>query len=447
MSVQRNIHRSLLALVATLAAAVAVFIVLLGHAGFTVKPAATYRVNAIVPSAIRLVDFADVRQAGVKIGKVTSIAAHGRYVKLTMTLQRRYAPVYDNAKLLIGSKSLAGENFVDLDPGAPPGQPLRQGATLPLSRSPESTQLDQVIGVLKPKRVRDLRRIVEALGTGLGGRGTQLNDFIGAGSRSTTDGYDVMHALATERLAVTQLISDFGRVAQTLGQRGRDLRRFVRGSRQLSETFARNQANVSRTLVSAPGFLHTARESMRRMSRLAAVSTPVVRDTRVASEQMVPAIDHLPKAAAGARDALHQLTPFSHRAGPMLAATERLVPTAKAFMAPLEDSLREINPTLGYLKPYGRDMAVGAALVGATAKAQDGTGHLFRIMTIATSNVVGGVLSKDEQEALEALISTGHIVKHTTSRGKNAYPAPGPHKNLKDFTGAFPRITKDPPYG
>ena len=65
---------------------------------------------------------------------------------------------------------------------------------------------------------------------------------------------------------------------------------------------------------------------------------------------------------------------------------------------------------------------------------------------MATSNAAGGTLSKDEQEALEALMSTGHILKHTVSRGKNAYPPPGPHKNLKDFSGAFPRITEDPPY-
>jgi phospholipid/cholesterol/gamma-HCH transport system substrate-binding protein len=436
----------MLALALSVALAAGVFVVLLGHAGVGVKPVDTYELDAIVPTAIRLVDAADVRQAGVKIGKVSEVAPHGRHARLRLTLERRYAPVYDNARLLIRDKSLGGENYVDLAPGAPPGRPLREGATLPVANSPESTQLDQVLGVLKPKRVRDMRRIVEALGTGLGGRGQELNQFNAASSAATIDGYDVVQALADERLALTQLISDFGHVAETLGQRGQELRSFVRGSRRLSTTFADHDDRVGATLAAAPGFLRTARQSMRRMSRLSAVATPVVRDTRVATERMVPMMSRLDEASAGGRQAVGELTELSRRSVPMLAALRRFAPTAREFMRPLEGNLRELNPLLEYMEPYGRDGAVALSLIGATAKSHDATSHMWRIVPLVQTGALGGTLSKEELKALEALLATGNLLKHTTSRGKNPYPAPGPHKKLTDFKGAYPRVLQDPPY-
>ena len=446
MSTHRNIRLPLLALTVIIALAVAIFAVLLSYAGLTVKPVDTYDVDAIVPTANQLINRADVRQAGVKIGKVASIDAEGAHIRLKLSVKRKYGPVYGNAKVLLRTKSMGGENYVDLDPGAPPARALAAGETLPLANAPESTQLDQLIAVLKPERVRDLQRIIKAFGVGLGGRGGKLNQFIGASSAATVDGYEVTQALATERLALAQLVDDFGRVAGALAARGQDLRSLVRGAKRLSEEVAGKDDALRATIDASPAFLRASRESIRRLSSLSTVATPVLADSRIATQRLVPAVGRLREASGAAKDAVGELTRFSRRTGPLLNALRRFSPAAEQFMGPLESTLRELNPLMAYLKPYAADAGAGLAVIGAAAGTHDGMGHMWRAVPVATTAIGGGLFTLEEQKAIEALISAGRVIPHLGSRGKNPYPPPSPRKTLNDFEGTYPHVEADPPY-
>ena len=94
---------------------------LLGRVGTTLLPQGKqYTFEADVRSSIALANAADVREAGVEIGRVTGIKQAGSITALELSIGSKYGPVYRDGTILIRAKSVAGENYVELDPGRSP---------------------------------------------------------------------------------------------------------------------------------------------------------------------------------------------------------------------------------------------------------------------------------------------------------------------------------------
>ena len=134
MTTGQSIRRQGLILGAFVIVAVLILLKILDYAGVSIAPSASYDVSAVVPNAINLIEHADVREAGIKIGQVTSIEPDGDHIKLGLSIERQYGPVYRNAQILIRAKSLAGENYVALNPGDDSASALRDGQSATCGR-------------------------------------------------------------------------------------------------------------------------------------------------------------------------------------------------------------------------------------------------------------------------------------------------------------------------
>ena len=89
---------------------------------------------------------APVRVAGVTVGKVLNVGVKGRRALVEIAL---FEPlkVYENARARIETMGLMGEKYVELDPGAPPAQPLKPESTIVATTTPAS--IDQVMTSMK----------------------------------------------------------------------------------------------------------------------------------------------------------------------------------------------------------------------------------------------------------------------------------------------------------
>ena len=83
------------------------------------KPRVTSSKVAL-PEATNLVPSAEVRVAGVKVGKVSDVDEdpQGNATLATIELKRKYAPIHHDARFGLRQKSIIGETYVEMTIGS-----------------------------------------------------------------------------------------------------------------------------------------------------------------------------------------------------------------------------------------------------------------------------------------------------------------------------------------
>jgi ABC-type transporter Mla subunit MlaD len=91
-----------------------------------------YRVQVAFPEATQLATEADVRVAGVPVGKVREKIRDpaGNRTLATIELDREYAPLRADARAVLRQKTLLGETFVELTLGTENAPPVPEGGRL-----------------------------------------------------------------------------------------------------------------------------------------------------------------------------------------------------------------------------------------------------------------------------------------------------------------------------
>lgn len=425
-----------------LAACFGVFVYLFSLSGGGLVPLGHgYQVQAVVPDAVALSTHADVREAGVRVGEVTELRAYGANTALLLALDDAHAPIYRDARVLVRTKSVAGENYLELDPGRPSAGEVPNGGLLPIDHAEEATQIDQVLSVLNGEGRRNLQRMLDGLGSGLDRRGADLNRLLESAAALTKYGDPVTQTLADERVRVAGLVDAFGRVTRALGDRRDAIRLLARRSRVTVEAVAARDEQLRRALAELPAFLRQTRATATRLSGFSIDAMPVMRDLRLAVQDLVPAMQELRPAAAAGQRTVHALDRFAVVGTPALTQLRPFANAAARLVPPLAGTLRQANPLLGYLARYWRELSSFLAQAGAAAKYTDQTGHIGRILPLLSRSSLPGTMSPADEKLLRSLTGEG-----ADTRGVNAYPAPAEAGLAKPFTGNYPRLEADPPY-
>jgi len=427
-----------------LGATFAVFLALYRLSGAGLVPGDDrYEVQAIVPNAYALAKHADVRTAGVRVGEVTKTRSQGTATALMLRLDDDHAPVYRDGRVLVRAKSVAGETYLELQPGQPSAGAVPSGGVLPIDRAQEATQIDEILSILDDRRRRQLQRALDGLGGGLDGHGRDLNRMVEGSAALVREAAPVAQALAAERRHVATLVDAFGRVARALGDRTEAIRLFTRRSKRAAEAVAARDTQLKRTIDELPGFLRQSRATAGRLTGFATAATPVMGDLRRATSDLVAVADEMLPAAADGRRVVRALGRFAIAARPALRAIPAFSDAAYGVVGPLADTLRQANPLLAYLARYEDELAVYLAQIAAATEVKDGVGHVGRIMPIISKSALPGTLTAQEEKLLKALTDAGG---GADTRGVNPYPKAGQAGAAKPFTGSYERLEPDPPY-
>src|SRR5215211_1193290 len=111
-----------------------------------------YRIDVNFPEATTLAQEADVRVAGVPVGKVAKVdvgPGTNRTVA-TLEIERRYAPIRTDAQAVLRQKTLLGETYVELTPGRS-GRTIPENGSLPNGQVRKTVQLDEIFDSLDAK--------------------------------------------------------------------------------------------------------------------------------------------------------------------------------------------------------------------------------------------------------------------------------------------------------
>ncbi len=428
-------------LVAFLAVCFAISSYFFGLAGTTILPGEEkYKVQAVIPTAVSLAKAGDVRTAGVNIGRVKDIADRGNATVLELAIDKEHSPVYRDATVLIRAKSVAGENYVEVNPGTPKAGALPSGGVLSIEHAEEATQIDQLFSVFNQARRRDLQRALGGLSEGLDSGGGDLNKTVEGLSALANEGAGAVNTLAANSRQVASLVDSFGRVTQALGERRTALQTFTRRVKVAAEAAGSRDRELRDLISTLPGFLRQARNTSNHLQSFSGVATPVVRNLRLASQDLVPTVRDLLPAARDGQKVARELRTFARRATPAVTALKPFAGSGSKFVPPLEGFLRQGNPFFAHLSPYSREIANFFALDAASFETTDALGHIARVTLPVSRSDLPGLLTADEEKFLQEL--QGPL----DTRGTNAYPKPGGSAKGVPPSGAYPRLEAEPPY-
>jgi ABC-type transporter Mla subunit MlaD len=133
-----------------------------------------YKVNAYFTNAANIQPKAQVRIAGVKVGKVASVQrGNGATTKVVLDLDKKALPIHQNASARIRFRIfLEGNPFVDLSPGTPSSPEMKSGGNITAAQTAGPVQLDQVLSAVNSDSRKGLERIFTEIGTALNTSGT-----------------------------------------------------------------------------------------------------------------------------------------------------------------------------------------------------------------------------------------------------------------------------------
>jgi phospholipid/cholesterol/gamma-HCH transport system substrate-binding protein len=396
-----------------------------------------YQVRVLVPDAFQLVQNGDVKRAGVTVGKVASITNRGGTGLVTLNVDDEHAPVYRDATVQVRTKSLLGENYLELEPGTPRRGAVGSGGTLPLERARDAISLDVILDSLGPRTRRALRSDLRSLGRGVEDRGTEVNRLFASLPPAVSTGGRVVAALARQRRQLAGLIDYTGTVTAAVGRRERQVRRLVLGAKTTAETVSKRDAALRQTFEQLPSTLRQARSSLQTLSGFSSRALPVVHGTRAAVRDLTPVVRRLGPTARDARALVGDLPAFMRVADPLARRLKEFSADARPSVEPLDLALRELNPALQYIAPYHRELAAVLANMGSAFN-HDKYGHFGHVFPLV-SPASAAVWSPQMREALDALSKAGFIGKFVQA-DTNAYPKPGTSPNPQPFDGKYPIV-------
>jgi phospholipid/cholesterol/gamma-HCH transport system substrate-binding protein len=311
-----------------------------------------YAVRAIFDNAAATVPGEDVRVAGAKVGVIEAMdVTDAKKAAITLRIDdERFTPFRSDARCTIRPQSLIGEKFVDCQPGTAARRPLGRIDSgpgegehlLPLANTSSPVDLDLVNDIMRRPYRERFSLLLNELGTGLAGRGTDLNEVIHRANPALEQTDVVLNVLARQNRTLAKLAADSDRVLAPLAREKRRLAGFIVHGNATAQASAERRADIERSIERLPGFLRELRPLMADLGGFAGEATPVVR--------------HLGAAAPGLNSLVQQLGPFSRAGTPALrslgAATD-VGRTALVAARPLTRSLRrfanDVRPVSGDL--------------------------------------------------------------------------------------------------
>ena len=206
----------------------------------------SYRFTVAIPEAATLAPEADVRLAGVNVGKVKrkELDKGGRRTLVEIELEERYAPIPDDSRVMLRQKTLLGETYVELAPGPAGGDMLADGGRLRNTRVERTVELDEIFSAFDERTRSAFRRWVRELRAAMArGGGQDLNDALGNLPGFAGDGSKLLDALDEQEIAVRHLVRNTGRVFGAINEREGALRELIVNSNDTFEaTASRDEA-------------------------------------------------------------------------------------------------------------------------------------------------------------------------------------------------------------
>jgi len=318
---------------------------------------AGYEVRAIFDNAAYIVKGEDVKVAGAVVGRVKSldVTDDKRAVIVLQIDKAGFTPFHKGAFCTIRPQSLIGEKFVDCRPGPDATPELAEiengdgkGQHL-LENTSSPVDLDLVNDTLRLPYRHRLALLVNEFGTGLAGRGGDLNEAIHRANPALRETDRVLKVLADQNRTLANLQRESDAVLTPLAARRKRVSSFINNANETGEATAERSADIERSIERLPIWLRELRPVLADLEVLSDEFTPVLADLRTASPDLARFIGELGPFSQASTPALATLGDAADVGRPALERTRPLIRDLGRFaddMGPVSKNLDDLTESL-----------------------------------------------------------------------------------------------------
>ena len=345
-----------------------------------------YQFRVAFNEAPQLAIEADVRVAGIPVGKVRKkqLAPDGNATIATIELDREYAPVAEDANVVLRQKTLLGETYVELTLGNRKGRRIPEGGMLDVRNVKDTVELDEILNSLDPFTRQAYRTWQQSLAEGIRGRGQDLNDAFGSLPGFVEAGGDLTEVLDAQQGALKGVVKNTGVVFGALTRREGQLRNLIENQDTTFTAISREREAFAETWRVFPTFLDESRATFRRLDRFAVNTEPLVRDMQPALDDLGPTLDAVGDFSPDLRRFFRNLDPLITESKKSLPATRQIFDGLRPLLGELGPFLGELNPILDWLGQHEHTLTDIMANLGVATNAKttttdpNGIGHYLR---------------------------------------------------------------------
>jgi phospholipid/cholesterol/gamma-HCH transport system substrate-binding protein len=365
----RNLRRTLVVgIAATLALGAVV------GAGWT----SSYRVHAVLPSAVNIVEGGALFVDGFESGAVSQIEVRDGQAYLTLDLDRDVAPLHDGATITIGWKAVLSERAVQVTDGPQGNVEIPDGGML-VGTMPKATEVDDVLAALdQPTRDR-LRSLVGNLDGALTGNEQNLNATLRTSGPALAALGRVLQAVGTDGPAIRNLVVRLDDMMGTLTDRDAQVRTVVEQLARFTEQTSARGGQLRESLDELPPTLQAARKTLDLVPGAVEEAAPLLDDLRPASEKLGPVARNLRPLLADLRPLTADLRPTLVAAQDLLDRTPGLLDVAHDTVPGLTTTVGALRDPAAVLRPMMPEVLAWTSHWGSAHANYDGFGNYSRV--------------------------------------------------------------------
>ncbi len=330
-----------------------------------------YTVRAIFDDAANIVPSEDVKIDGVKVGTVGTVTPTptGKAAVVLNIENPGFQDFRADASCTIEPQALIGEKFVNCLPTQlrPEGTPLppslhrvptgQEGAGqwyLPVTNTSSPVDVDLLNDINHLPENERLTIIINELGAGLAGRGSDLNAVLHRSNPALRELEKVFGILASENKVLGDLAVEGDRSLVPLARDRRQFAEFFAQANTVATATARHRGELAENLHEFPVFLRKLGPYLKQLEKLAAQATPTFTDLGVAAPGINRTFENAAPFAVSSTQYFQSLGKTSKEIGPALVATqpfltqlETLGGAVKPFASNFASLLSSIRSTGG----------------------------------------------------------------------------------------------------
>jgi phospholipid/cholesterol/gamma-HCH transport system substrate-binding protein len=365
---------------------------------------------------------------GLDVGKVIAVNydSNAKDAQVTFTVDTDTVPIYKDASVFVGERTILGDPYLNLDPGTQGAGAAPSGFEV---AGKPSVNFDQALSFLDAKgraHVRSLLRTLTQAGK-VPDAGEKLNGTVYELTRTVHQLRELTGALKGQESDLAGLVSDSSTVLHELGSREQSLRTIVAAGRTTLDALGSHTRSVEQAVAETPSLLATGRHVLRESRPLFRESLPLVNKLNAAAPDLKPILDQLPQLSADTVDVV------SHLSGiPTLRKTLEVVKIIGPLVPALEAATRNLVPQLQYMAPRTKSLSSFFANMASATAHGDSIGRWARFyIGTEPGELTDNPLPNNCAPGQHPTIGVCH----------NAYPKPGDAKNNQPYVkGSYPRL-------